>query len=447
MAVRKLAIFADLGEDIRLELEPVLSELGLATVSARDDVEVLRLVDGKGASLVLAEASKGSELCVRLRQDPSTRNLPIILIGLIGAENGRESRLAALRVGADEFFGEPLDQEDARLRLNALLRRAHVPSNANGNTRRSKPVSSTHVTKVDNRRCLYESTVEQVNQVLGQIKNDRRPAISALRERAVPLVESMEGSEEMVAFALGARGANDLATHHVNVAILGLAIARELELPQQDLERFAFLGLVHDLGMARIPESILGAPRRLTREEFRTITEHPGHTREILRQAGSQYHDIAEIAHQEHEREMGQGYPLGLRGDQIDELAKIVGVADVYEACTHARTYRKTFIPYEALQELIEMRGDFFHPRYIKALMNAVTVYPLGSYVQLNTGETGRVLATNRKNLMRPTVELLWNARGGRLGSPKTVDLAESPFLFVSKPLSEELLPRSQRES
>lgn len=93
------------------------------------------------------------------------------------------------------------------------------------------------------------------------------------------------------------------------------------------------------------------------------------------------------------------------------------------------------------------MRGDFFHQRYIKALMNAVTVYPLGSYVQLNTGEKGRVLATNRKNLMRPTVELLWNARGGRLGSPKTVDLSESPFLFVSKPLSEELLPRSERES
>jgi HD-GYP domain-containing protein (c-di-GMP phosphodiesterase class II) len=197
--------------------------------------------------------------------------------------------------------------------------------------------------------------------------------------------------------------------------------------------------------MARIPDSILSAPRRLTREEFQRITEHPAHTRDILREAGPQFHDIAEIAYQEHEREMGQGYPLGLRGEQIAELAKIVGVADVYEACTHARTYRRTFIPYEALQELIEMRGQHFHPRYIKALMNALTVYLLESYVQLNTGETGRVLATNRTNLMRPIVELLWNARGERLATPKMVDLAETPFLFVSKPLSEELLPRSSR--
>jgi hypothetical protein len=118
-------------------------------------------------------------------------------------------------------------------------------------------------------------------------------------------------------------------------------------------------------------------------------------------------------------------------------------MADVYEACTHARSYRKTFIPYDALQELIEMRGDYFHPRYIKALMNALTIYPLGSYVQLNTGEVGRVRATNRKNLMRPEVELLWNTRGDRLSARRIIDLAENPFLFVSKPLYEEQLPQS----
>ena len=115
----------------------------------------------------------------------------------------------------------------------------------------------------------------------------------------------------------------------------------------------------------------------------------------------------------------------------------------MYEACTHSRTYRKTFIPYEAMQELIKMRGNQFHPRYIKALMNALTVYPIGSYVQLNTGEIGRVQTTNRKNLMRPQVGLIWNAGGQRFASTKVVDLAESTFLFVSKPLYEEQLPQS----
>lgn len=89
------------------------------------------------------------------------------------------------------------------------------------------------------------------------------------------------------------------------------------------------------------------------------------------------------------------------------------------------------------------MRRNQFHPRYIKALMNALTVYPIGSYVQLNTGEIGRVQATNRKNLMRPQVGLIWNARGRRFESTKVVDLTESTFLFVSKALYEEQLPQS----
>src|SRR3990172_3559344 len=118
MAARKLAVFANLGEDIRTELQPVLSELGLAMVSAQDDVEALRLVDAEKAGMVLAEASTGIVLCMRLRQEESTGNLPIVLIG---AEEGREARLAALRAGADEFLCEPLDHEDVRLRLNALL--------------------------------------------------------------------------------------------------------------------------------------------------------------------------------------------------------------------------------------------------------------------------------------------------------------------------------------
>ena len=439
MASKKLAILASLGDGVRNELESVLSELGLVPVSARDDLEVFRLLGGMEASLVLAKAGQGQDLCDRLRRDASTQNLPVVLIG---AQNGREGRLTALRAGADEFFAEPLDHEDARLRLRALLRRTHVSHVSGANGSRSEPAPSS--AKGFDRRALYDSTVAEVNQLLERVKSGRAADIS-LQERAVALVESMEDSEETVALALGAREANDWATHHVNVAILGLALARQLELPRRELERYALLALVHDLGMVTVPPAILAAPRRLTQDEFQKVTEHPARTREILRQAGPELNEIAEIAYQEHEREMGQGYPRGLRGEQIDELAKILGAADVYEACTHARTYRKTFIPYEALQELIEMRGQYFHPRYIKALMNALTVYPLGSYVQLNTGEMGRVLATNRNNLMRPVVELLWGTRGERLESPKIVDLAETPFLFVSKPMSEELLPSSPR--
>jgi HD-GYP domain-containing protein (c-di-GMP phosphodiesterase class II) len=256
------------------------------------------------------------------------------------------------------------------------------------------------------------------------------------------LVKEMDASSEIVSMALAKTEIEDLAAHHVNVAVIGVTVSMELGLPPDLRQRFAFLALVHDLGMVRVPSTILYAPRRLNREEFRLVTEHPSYTYELLKAAGDE--ELAEIAIQEHEREKGQGYPQGLRGDEVHELTKILGIADVYEACTHPRSYRKALIPYGALQELIEMRGDYFHPRFIKALMNALTVFPLGSWVQLNTGEVGRVRETNRKNLMRPVVEVVWNGRGERLEKPKDVDLANNPFLFINKPLHEEQLPRTQ---
>jgi HD-GYP domain-containing protein (c-di-GMP phosphodiesterase class II) len=252
-------------------------------------------------------------------------------------------------------------------------------------------------------------------------------------------VRETQQTQAALGLALQKTEIEDLAAHHVNAAVIGLTISRELGLTPDLLDQFSLLALVHDLGMTKVPSSILYAPRRLTREEFRQVMEHPGYTYELLKSVGEE--TLAEMAYQEHEREDGRGYPRGLKGDRIHELAKILAVADVFEALTHARSYRKAFIPYNALQELLEMRGDGFHPRYIKALLNALTVFPLGSWVRLNTGETGVVRTTNAKNLMRPVVEIVWDAKGDPLERYKTVDLAESPFLFIDKPLYEDQLP------
>ena len=127
MSVRKLAVFASLSDDTVLELQPLVSELGLTTVFATDHEEALRLVNTDDPGLVVAEAGRSdfdaSKLCARLRRESPNPNIPIILIG---AGGGRENQLAALRAGADEFFAKPLDPEDTRLRLRQR-RGVHSP--------------------------------------------------------------------------------------------------------------------------------------------------------------------------------------------------------------------------------------------------------------------------------------------------------------------------------
>ena len=358
----------------------------------------------------------------------------------MGTGDDREGRLAALGAGADDFIAKPLDAEDARLRLAAMLRRARLHSSKNGK-RRQRSQSKVESADADRARNRYSKTVEIVNNGLEQVRKGATVDIQPIRAASRDLLQELDGSPAIIEMALEKTEIEDLAAHHVNVAVIGLTLAIELGLPPDLTEQFALLALVHDFGMTKVPSSLLYAPRRLTREEFRVVTEHPGHTCEMLKSVVPKM--LVEVVYQEHEREKGQGYPRGLRGDQIQELAKILSVADVFEALTHPRAYRKALISYDALQELIEMREDSFDPRYIKALMNALTVFPLGSWVQLNTGETCIVRSTNTKNLMRPVVEVLWTSRGGPIEQEKTVDLAKSPHLFIDKPLYEDQLPRA----
>jgi HD-GYP domain-containing protein (c-di-GMP phosphodiesterase class II) len=440
MTVENLALVADSNREVFTELQSVLTELGLEAVAVGDGSEALRFIDQRVPSLVLVDAAleilDGYALCARLRKEPSTHTVPIVLMST-GVD--REIRLAALGAGADDCLGKPLDMEDAKLRLKALLRRARLSSSTNGN-RRSDPRADPGAESPGRAPSIYHQLVTRVKRLLEQTKQGERADLEPIRDAARILVNEIIGCNEFISLALGETEIDDLAAHHANVAIIGVTVCREMGLPPDLVQRFAFLALVHDLGMTRIPSTLLLAPRRLNRDEFRSITEHPGHTCEILREAGEE--ELARIAEQEHERENRQGYPHRLRGDEINELAKILGVVDVYEACTHSRPYRKALIPYDALQELIGMRGHFFHPRYIKALMNALAVFPLGSWVQLNTGETGRVTMINKKNLMRPVVQIIWNAESERLKQPKSVDLTRNPFLFINKPLYEDQLPR-----
>jgi HD-GYP domain-containing protein (c-di-GMP phosphodiesterase class II) len=439
MRLGNLALVADSNSEIFAQLQPVLTALGLEPVCANSGARALQIIEETSPSLVLAETELGGldgfALCARLRQYEPTQSIPIVLLG---TGDDRERRLAALGAGADDFIAIPLDAEDARLRLAALLRRARLKSSANGKKRaQSTPKSTPPAT--ESAQNSYSQLVRLVNDALEQARADETIDLKDIRVASRSLVKDIVQTRSAIGLALQSTEIEDLAAHHVNVAIIGLTLSRELGLTPDLLEQLTFLALVHDLGMTKVPSSILYAPRRLTRGEFHRVTEHPGHTREMLKSAG--HEALADMAYQEHERESGQGYPRGLKGDQIHELAKILAVADVFEALTHPRSYRKALIPYDALQELIEMRGDYFHPLYIKALMNAVTVFPLGSWVQLNTGETGVVRSTNAKNLMRPVVEIIWNIHGERLEHEKKVDLAESPYLFINKPLYEDQLP------
>ncbi|MCZ6476794.1 MAG: hypothetical protein O6851_00500, partial [Gemmatimonadetes bacterium] len=144
---------------------------------------------------------------------------------------------------------------------------------------------------------------------------------------------------------------------------------------------------------------------------------------------------------QEHERMNGQGYPAGLTGEEIDALARVIAVADVFEAFSHPRTYRSLFTSYEALEKVVGLREEALSAEVVAALVDEISAFPLDSFVLLSTGEIGRVVATNPTNLMRPVIRTVWDPQWRPVEVSRTLDLSEETSVSVTRPLHETEIP------
>jgi HD-GYP domain-containing protein (c-di-GMP phosphodiesterase class II) len=195
--------------------------------------------------------------------------------------------------------------------------------------------------------------------------------------------------------------------------------------------------LFHDIGMFLVPDDILRKPDRLTQEESDAVRKHPEMGRDILSIRGGSYPWLSEVVYQHHEREEGQGYPRGLRGDRIHEYAKILGIVDTYEAMTHNRPHRRAI----SVRELIESKNQQFAPRIIKVFLEQISLYPIGSYVKLNNKSLAKVIDTNDHQPLRPVVNVLFDSQGNRMKADQIVNLKDNSLLWVIGNLSETELP------
>ncbi|OGX20275.1 MAG: hypothetical protein A3K54_02350 [Omnitrophica WOR_2 bacterium RBG_13_44_8] len=137
---------------------------------------------------------------------------------------------------------------------------------------------------------------------------------------------------------------------------------------------------------------------------------------------------------QEHERLNGSGYPEGLKEDEIHEYAKIVAVTDVYEALIHPRSYRDALSPNEAIRELLSINtAMLFETKILKMLINRVGLYPIGSWVELNTGEIGKVSSANEDSPLRPKVNVIFSIDKEKLLPIKLIDLTRHTNIYIKR--------------
>lgn len=227
-----------------------------------------------------------------------------------------------------------------------------------------------------------------------------------------------------------------LGAHPVNIAILSALLVEALRYDEQQQVRAVVAALLHDIGMSRLDPEILQHQRELTGQEKDELRQHPNFGAQIIReQLGEDYKWLAKVVEQEHERAQGQGYPNGLLLEAIDPVAQIIGLLDVYEALTHPRRQHEAASPNRIIRQIIESKDQFFSPVTIKALLQAVSVYPIETYVLLNNGQIGRVISTQPRHPLRPIIELHTDHNRKTLRERKQLDLGVNPVLSIVRAL------------
>ena len=193
--------------------------------------------------------------------------------------------------------------------------------------------------------------------------------------------------------------------HCLNVAYISLLIAKWSKAGDVSMKSVVEAGLMHDVGKCRVPDDILNKPGRLTEEEFEVMKMHPAYGYRILIDTPTMRQSTAVAALTHHEKSNGSGYPLKLVGDKIPFFGKITAIADIFDAMTSNRIYRKRSSPFEAFQLLEDESYSYLDPQLVITFLRNLAGYYIGDTVKLSNGVTGAIVFINPRAISRPIVQ------------------------------------------
>jgi HD-GYP domain-containing protein (c-di-GMP phosphodiesterase class II) len=221
----------------------------------------------------------------------------------------------------------------------------------------------------------------------------------------------------------------DIATygHGLQVSVYLTAFGRHLGFPKPLLAVLAQIGLLLDIGKLRLPSDLLQKQGHLTPEEFEAVKAHVQHGLDILSETPNIHPDVMEGIAQHHERMNGSGYPRALVGGEIAVVGRMAGIVDCFAALTNHRPYAAAVSSYEALRSITGWGGDYFHEALVQQFVSSVGVFPVGSMIELSTGEVAVVVAHNKVRRLKPRVLVVTGPDKSKLPHPAMLDLLYDP--------------------
>ena len=255
---------------------------------------------------------------------------------------------------------------------------------------------------------VHENTKLFINQVMRDIRLGKNVDVKHAKQLVSQLAENVVSNPTALVWLTQLKNKDEYTSlHSLNVCVLSLFFGRSMNFTQDQLHTLGLGALLHDVGKLRVPSEVLNKPGRLTTDEFAVMKKHTVFGYDLMKNQGELSKDALDIIIQHHERLNGSGYPHNLEHGQINQLAKLVSIVDVYDAITSNRVYHKETTPFNALNDIYKNREKEFDTRMVEQFIKCLGIYPIGSLVELNTGQVGIVIFFSEKSHLAPTVMLI----------------------------------------
>ena len=273
-------------------------------------------------------------------------------------------------------------------------------------------------------KAAYEDCVEVFQErVESSLEDPKALRLDELKDSVIKIIEMCAVGNGVLSMMMNMREYDDCVfAHSVNVALLCSLMSKWLRYDRAKTETATMCGLLHDIGKLRMPHELLNQKTPLTSAELIRLKKHPIEGYELLKSIEVDAH-VRNAALMHHERIDGSGYPLHLSGVQIDEFARMVAIADVFDAMTSARPNRKPISPFKAMERLEQDGYDKYDVEYLLMFLESTSESFLQNSCVLSDGRIGDIVFINRDRVSRPIVQT----------SEGYVNLAEQPDLFVEK--------------
>ena len=272
---------------------------------------------------------------------------------------------------------------------------------------------------------MQENSRGKVANLLNDVRLGRSLPTEQTRRVVSNMVETVAANPKTAMWLATLKSKHEqIASHCMNVSVLAVSFARFLEYSPEGLQIIGEAGLLHDSGMAKIPDWIINKPGSLAKKEFELVQKHADYAARMMEKSGEFHPRVIEIVRHHHERIDGSGYPNGLRRHEIPQYVQLVAIADIYESITTDKSYEKALPPSTALTRIHRRAGIHFDKQLIESFIRCVGIYPLGSLVKLVNGALGIVISSQEENRLKPALLIIRDQQGKAILPRKIMNLA-----------------------